>query len=340
MKKRILTGIKPTGEIHLGNYIGAIKPTIKLIEGNPDNEIYIFIADAHAINDLKNLKELRKRTLHILATYIACGLDISNKNIKIYKQSDIPAIYELQSLLNNFTPKGLLNSSHAYKVKKDHNIQENLDKNRDKFHDIDRKINVGLYSYPILMASDILIFKPDLVPVGSDQIQHIEIAKDLARKINNYSKNYLKEPKAKYQEDTLLLGLDGRKMSKSYNNTIPLFSTEKRLRKLVKRLATDSTPANDPKPLDSNIVKIFKEFSSLEELDNFKYKLSQGISYNDAKELLFEQINNEIKDFREKYNSIINDENYLINELNKNKEALQNESNRTISELKEKLGFL
>ena len=295
MKERILTGIKPTGLVHLGNYFGAIRPAIELSKNN-EFDCFYFIADYHALTTVKSKEDMLNYTYNLAATWLACGLD-PNK-VLFYKQSDIPEILELNWILSNLTPKGLMNRAHAYKACVEKNIEQNLDK--------DFGVNMGLYNYPILMASDILIFDTYKVPVGSDQVQHVEIARDIASYFNNtFGKTFIL-PESYVQEDTaVLVGLDGRKMSKSYNNYIQLFSSEKDLQKQINRIITDSRLPGEPKDLDCSIFKIYKLFASKEQTEFFANKLLSGLGWGEAKKELFEIANAYIKPMREKFDYYI-----------------------------------
>lgn len=304
MKKRILTGIKPTGYAHLGNYFGAIKPAIELSK-NEDFEAFYFIADYHALTTLDSKDEMQEYFYNIACTWLACGLD-PNK-VVFYKQSDVPEIFELTWILSNVTPKGLMNRAHAYKAI--------VEKNEEEGNDTDAGVNMGLYNYPILMAADILLFGTNLVPVGLDQKQHIEIARDIAKYFNNkYGKVFI-EPQDYIQEDCQsLVGLDGRKMSKSYSNTIQLFTTEDVLRKSINRIVTDSKMPGEPKEVDCTINKIYKLFASSEQAVIFEEKLKSGLGWGDAKKELFELVNDYIKPMREKFFYYQNNK-HLVDEM-------------------------
>lgn len=292
MKERILTGIKPTGLVHIGNYFGAIKPAIEMSK-NENFDCFYFIADYHALTTVKNREDMLNYTYNLAATWLACGLD-PNK-VLFYKQSDVPEILELNWILANLTPKGLMNRAHAYKACVEKNIEQSLDK--------DNGVNMGLYNYPILMASDILIFDSNKVPVGLDQLQHIEIARDIANYFNNTFKRTFVLPEGYTKEETsVLVGLDGRKMSKSYNNYIQLFSTEKELQKQINRIVTDSRLPGEAKDLDCSIYKIYKLFATEEQSKNFAEKLLNGLGWGDAKKELFEVANAYITPMREKFN--------------------------------------
>ncbi|NIZ46655.1 tryptophan--tRNA ligase [Entomospira nematocerorum] len=291
-KKRILTGIKPTGQVHLGNYLGAIRPALSLAE---EHEAYYFIADYHALNSVNNGEELRHNTYSVAATWLACGLNPDRT--LFYRQSDVPEIFELTTMLMAFTAKGLLNRAHAYKSA----VEQNITDNRDP----DYHINMGLYTYPVLMAADILIAQADLVPVGYDQKQHIEMARDIAEAINNnYGKTLLKLPSPYFSRDMqMVVGLDGRKMSKSYNNVIPLFASESDLKKLVNRIVTNSQAIDEVKdPSSCNVFTLYKCFASEEEcLALANRYASPGMGWGDAKKSLYNCLEREVGPIRERY---------------------------------------
>lgn len=328
--KTILTGIKPTGELHLGNYLGAIKPAIDLSHDTANRYAY-FIADIHALNNDQIRKEGAINTLShkIAAAFIALGLDTDR--CLFYKQSDIPQITEMTFYLMNETAKGLLNRAHAYKAK----VQENIGNNFDP----DKNINMGLFNYPVLMASDILIMDTDIVPVGKDQIQHIEITRDIAQSINHQYGDIFKLPIAQVDETTMLLpGNDGRKMSKSYGNTIPLFSTEKELYKNIMKIKTDSIPLEEPIPTDNSIVyTLFEAFLDKSEMIEVKRQFEAGVGYGNLKKTLFEVINNELKDKRERYFELLDDYKYIDTILEKNKVIVREQAQKKVDQLKNKM---
>lgn len=328
--KTILTGIKPTGELHLGNYLGAIKPAIDLSHDTANRYAY-FIADIHALNNDQIRKEGAINTLShkIAAAFIALGLDTDR--CLFYKQSDIPQITEMTFYLMNETAKGLLNRAHAYKAK----VQENIGNNFDP----DKNINMGLFNYPVLMASDILIMDTDIVPVGKNQIQHIEITRDIAQSINHQYGDIFKLPIAQVDETTMLLpGNDGRKMSKSYGNTIPLFSTEKELYKNIMKIKTDSIPLGEPIPTDNSIVyTLFEAFLDKSEMIEVKRQFEAGVGYGNLKKTLFEVINNELKDKRERYFELLDDHKYVDTILEKNKVIVREQAQKKVGQLKDKM---
>ncbi len=295
-----LTGIKPTGEPHLGNYIGAIKPALKLVE---EYEAMYFIADYHALTTVRDPKLLRHYTRSVAATWIAAGLDPDQ--VIFYRQSDVPEIPELTWILSCLTGKGLMNRAHAYKAARDRNQEAGK-------ADLDAGINMGLYNYPLLMAVDILIMGTDAVPVGRDQMQHVEIAADIAGSFNHvYGDGFrLKVPQAIVPEAETghtLPGLDGRKMSKSYDNTIPLFCGESQLKKLVRRIPTDSTPVEDPKdPDSSNVFQILEQFAPPEIIAGTRRRLQAGgMGWGELKNQLFDVLNTQLGPLRERYDALM-----------------------------------
>jgi len=298
MKEVSLTGIKPTGDLHIGNYFGAIKPALELAK---TYDARYFIADYHGLNTMKDPTELNSTIRHVAAGWLAAGLD--PEKVIFYRQSSIPEVFELTTMIMAFTAKGLMNRAHAYKAA----VQENTERNNDP----DAGINMGLFTYPVLMAADIILFDSDVVPVGRDQVQHIEMAQDIAQAVNaNYGKNVLKIPRAGVQEDSAVVpGLDGRKMSKSYNNTIPLFAAEKNLKKTIMRVVTNSQAVEEPKDPDSSqIYHLYKLFSSAEEQAALaaRYRAG-GMGWGEAKEELFRVVNRELAPMRERYEAIMAD---------------------------------
>ena len=296
-KRRILTGITTTGTPHLGNYVGAIRPAIAASR-NPDAESFYFLADYHALVKCDEPARIQQSTLEIAASWLACGLD--PEKVYFYRQSDIPEIPELTWLLTCVTAKGLLNRAHAYKAA--------TDDNRDKGDDADAGINAGLYMYPVLMAADILIFNAHKVPVGRDQIQHIEMARDIGQRFNHiYGGDYFTLPEAAIEDNVATLpGLDGRKMSKSYNNTIPLWLPQQHLRKAILGIVTNSQAPGEPKDPDgSHIFSIYQAFASAEETVAMRAAFASGIGWGDAKQQLFERIDSELAPMRERYQSLV-----------------------------------
>lgn len=293
--KIVLTGIKPTGMPHLGNYIGALKP---LIERARECKTFMFIADLHALNSIHDAAQIKQHTYEIAALMIALGLDLNNAIL--FRQSDINEIYQLNTLLMNVTPKGLMNRAHSYKAAMDKNIAAGID--------VDSGVNMGLYTYPILMTADILLYNSDIVPVGADQKQHVEFARDIAGYFNNTYGDVFKMPEPVIGSDTgLIPGLDGRKMSKSYDNTIALFAPEKELKKKIMRIITDSKTPEEPKDPDtSTIYQLYKHFASESEIAEFaKMFRTGGMGYGTAKTILFDKINSVLSDARAEYERLL-----------------------------------
>ncbi|MDR3248613.1 MAG: tryptophan--tRNA ligase [Treponema sp.] len=297
-RKIALTGIKPTGILHIGNYFGAIKPALAL---TGEYETRYFIADYHALNTIKDPKELSALIRQVAAGWLAAGLD--PEQVIFYRQSSVPETFELTTQLMAFTSKGLMNRAHAYKAA----VQVNSEKGEDP----DAGINMGLFTYPVLMAADIILFNPDVVPVGKDQVQHVEMAQDIAQAVNdNYKQEVLKVPQALVQESVAVVpGLDGRKMSKSYGNTIPLFAPEKDLRKLIMRIVTNSQPVEEPKdPQASQLYLLYKLFATAEEQATLaaRYRAG-GMGWGTAKEELFRVANRELAPMRDRFIALIAD---------------------------------
>ena len=329
-KKVVLTGIKPTGMPHLGNYLGAVMPALKLAE---TYEARFFIADYHSLNSIKDPVVLRNYTYEIAACWLACGLD-PDKTL-FYRQSDVPETFELTCFITNFTPKGLMNRAHAYKAQVDQNLQKEKPE--------DHNINMGLYTYPILMAADILLFDTDLVPVGKDQVQHIEMAADIADAVNNnYKKELLKIPAPYISEDTQVIpGLDGRKMSKSYDNTIPLFLPEKKFRKVINQIVTNSQDVSEPKDPDTcNVFSLYKLFAPKEKQEVLaaRYRAG-GMGWGEAKGELFELLNTMIKPMREKYDALMADKGYIDRKLQEGAAKARVLAAEKIAFIKKEAGF-
>ncbi len=297
-KFTVLTGITTTGRPHLGNYVGAIRPAIEASR-NDDVASFYFLADYHALIKCRDPQIIRQSTLEIAASWLALGLD-TDKAI-FYRQSDIPEISELTWLLTCITAKGLMNRAHAYKAA----VQENVAAGEDP----DFAISMGLFSYPILMAADILMFNAHRVPVGRDQVQHLEMARDIAQRFNHHFGEHFILPAAVVDDDVAVLpGRDGRKMSKSYNNTIPLWLPEKQLRKSIMKIVTNSLEPGEPKQTtDSALYSIYAAFASDEQRAEMKQAYADGIGWGDAKQQCYELINAEISEAREKYEALIAD---------------------------------
>ncbi len=295
-RTRVLTGITTTGTPHLGNYVGAIRPTVQASRDTQTDGFYFF-ADYLALIKCDEPARIQRATLEIAASWIASGLD--PEKVTFYRQSDIPEIPELTWLLTCVTGKGVLNRAHAYKAA--------VDKNNTAGHDPDSDVTAGLFMYPVLMGADILMFKAHKVPVGRDQIQHIEMARDMAASFNHLYGEHFVLPEAVIEESVALLpGLDGRKMSKSYDNTIPLFAPAEHMRKQIASIVTDSKAPGEPKSTDgSALFQIYQAFASAEETAALAKAYQEGIGWGDAKQVLFERIDREIAPMREQYQALI-----------------------------------
>ncbi|QYY24934.1 tryptophan--tRNA ligase [Diaphorobacter sp. MNS-0] len=293
---RFLTGITPSGTPHLGNFVGSIRPSVAASR-NAGVESFYFLADYHALIKCQEPERVHRSTLEIAASWLAAGLD--PQQVTFYRQSDIPEIPELHWLLTCVTGKGLLNRAHAYKAAQD--------KNQEAGRDLDDGVSAGLFMYPVLMAADILMFNAHKVPVGRDQIQHIEMARDMAASFNHLYGEHFTLPEAAVEDNVaLLLGLDGRKMSKSYDNTIPLFSTREQLRKLIGSIVTDSRAPGEPKQVEgSALFQIYQAFATPEETAAMRRAYADGIAWGDAKQMLFERIDREIAPMRARYDDLM-----------------------------------
>jgi tryptophanyl-tRNA synthetase len=330
-KDRILTGITTTGTPHIGNYVGAIRPAIKM--SHDDNAIgFYFLADYHALVKNRDPERLRKSTLEIAAAWLALGLD-TEKSI-FYRQSDIPEIFELNWILTCMTAKGLMNRAHSYKASVAKN-QESSTK------DPDQGISMGLYNYPILMAADILMFKANKVPVGKDQIQHLEMTRDIAARYNHYFGEHFVLPNAIIDDNVAVLpGLDGQKMSKSYNNTIPLFLPEKKLRKMIMKIKTNSQEPGEPKdPDNSTLFDFYKAFANEEEIERMRERYAQGIAWGEMKQILFEKINGEIAEARQRYEELLQNPAFIEETLQKGAKKAREYTIPYIEELRTAIGF-
>lgn len=329
-KKRILTGIKATG-IHIGNWMGAIEPALESAN-SPDNDSFLFIADYHALNASPKPEDLKQRTYEIAATWLALGLD--PKHSHLYRQSDIPEIFELTVILSALTPKGLMNRAHAYKAITQDNTNKGLE-------DIDDGVNMGLFTYPILMTADILMFNADQVPVGHDQIQHIEIARDLAQKFNSTYGETFKLPEVLLSKKVKLLpGLDGRKMSASYNNHVPVFLEEKALRKSIMKIVSDSTPAEEPKSTKDNLLfDFYSVFASPEQIKLMEAKYAAGIGWGFVKQEIFEVLNEKLKGPRQIFNELMSDKSQLDQILKTGADAAREIASANLKDIRSKIGM-
>ncbi|HEX6810606.1 MAG TPA: tryptophan--tRNA ligase [Planctomycetota bacterium] len=293
---RVLTGITTTGTPHLGNYVGAIRPAI-LASRRADVESFFFLADYHALIKCQEPEQVQRSTREIAATWLACGLEPDK--VAFYRQSDIHEIPELTWILTCMTAKGLMNRAHAYKAA--------VQANEEAGEDPDFAITMGLYSYPVLMAADILMFRAHQVPVGRDQVQHVEMARDIAQRFNHHYGEHFVLPAAVVDENVAVLqGLDERKMSKSYGNTIPLFLPEKQLQKHVNRIVTNLQEPGEPKDPDtSTVFQIWQAFATPEQTAAMRAEFSAGIAWGEAKHRLFELLNTQLAAPRRRYEELI-----------------------------------
>lgn len=330
MHRTVLTGITTTGTPHLGNYVGAIRPAIAASR-TKDVRSYYFLADYHALVKNSDPERLRRSTLEIAATWLALGLDADRA--VFYRQSDIPEILELTWILTCFTAKGLMNRAHAYKAA----VQENIDSNEDP----DYAITMGLFSYPILMSADILMFRADDVPVGRDQVQHLEMARDIAQRFNHHYGELFTLPNAVIDEHVAVLpGQDGRKMSKSYDNTIPLWLPEKQLRKAIMKIVTNSLEPGEPKdPDDSTLFAVYAAFAGPREREAMRQAYLDGIAWGEAKQQTFELINAELAQARERYEALIAEPGQIESVLRKGAERARAEAVPYLARIREAVGI-
>ncbi len=320
---KILTGVQSTGTPHLGNLLGAIIPAIEL-SNNPANESFLFIADLHSVTQIKNGETLRANTYSTAAAWLACGLNV--EKVVFYRQSDVPQTAELSWYLSCFFPFQRLTLAHSFKDKSDR-----LD-----------DVNAGLFSYPMLMAADILLYDAEFVPVGKDQLQHLEITRDVASRFNHQMGETFVIPEAKIQEDSMLIpGTNGGKMSKSANNVINIFLDDKALRKQIMSIETDSTPLEDPKNPDScNAFAIYKLLASESEIETMKANyLGGNYGYGHAKQALFDLIMEKFKNERSQYNYYMSNLTEVDELLRKGAQKASNVANGVLAKVREKLGF-
>jgi len=294
---RILSGIQPSGVLHIGNYFGMMRPAIEL---QKEGETFYFIADYHALTSVRNPEALRENSRRVALDFLACGLD--PERAALFRQSDVPQVTELAWILSTVAPMGLLERAHSYKDKLARGLAS----------------TVGLFSYPVLMAADILIYDSDAVPVGKDQKQHVEITRDLAVKINETYGQVFKLPEPRINPDTQVVpGLDGQKMSKSYGNNIDIFGDQKETRKRVMSIVTDSVPVEAPKdPERSTIVQLYSLFATKDEIANMKDRFKKGgTGYGDFKKELFEKLWEYFAPMRKRRDEILRDKSYIDNVL-------------------------
>ena len=326
MKKQIITGITTTGLPHIGNYIGAIKPALEFAKNS--NDSFFFLADYHSIIKNNKPSEISSSVENIALAWLSCGLDTNSTYF--YRQSDVPEILELSWILNCITAKGLMNRSHAYKAA--------TALNND---DIDKGITMGLFSYPVLMAADILMFDSTHVPVGSDQIQHLEMTRDIASRFNHlYEPIFTLPEPIIHNEKKVVPGLDGRKMSKSYGNVIPLLESEKELRKSIMKIVTNSLEPGEPKDFnDCTLFELYQHFANEKDVLTFKQSYKDGISWGEAKEILFNAINQELKPVREKHSKYIEDKGLINDLLNDGAKKARVIAQEKISKIREVIGI-
>lgn len=330
MHRTVLTGITTTGTPHLGNYVGAIKPAIEASRAE-NVRSYYFLADYHALVKNRDPERLRQSTLEIAATWLALGLDTDRAIF--YRQSDIPEILELTWILTCFTAKGLMNRAHAYKAA----VQENVDNAEDP----DFAVTMGLFSYPILMSADILMFNADDVPVGRDQVQHLEMARDIAQRFNHHYGELFTLPNAVTDEHVAVLpGQDGRKMSKSYDNTIPLWLPEKQLRKAIMKIVTNSLEPGEPKdPDDSTLFAVYAAFAGPDQRAEMREAFLEGIAWGDAKQQTFELINAEIAPARERYQALVTEPGRIEAVLDKGAQRAREVARPFLARIREAVGI-
>jgi tryptophanyl-tRNA synthetase len=330
-KLRVLTGITTTGTPHLGNYVGAIRPAIASSHDSNVTPFY-FLADYHALIKCQDPNRVRQSSLEIAATWLALGLDTDNAIF--YRQSDIPEILELAWILTCVTAKGLMNRAHAYKAAVTENEQSGA-------KDPDQGITMGLFSYPILMAADILMFNAHQVPVGKDQVQHLEMARDIAGRFNHIFGEHFVLPEVVIGENTAILaGLDGRKMSKSYNNTIPLFLPERQFRKLINKIKTNSLEPGQPKdPGTCTLFAIYRAFATDAEVGILRDQYGAGIAWGEVKNILFEYLNNLLRDARERYEELLANPGFIETKLQEGAAKAREFSRPFLREIRESVGI-
>ena len=331
MSLRLLTGIKPTGTLHLGNYVGAMRPALSLMD-DPSFEAFLFIADAHALTSLTDGKLLHTQTRTIAAAWLAMGLDPAR--VTFYRQTHVPQVFELFWILSCFCPKGLMNRAHAYKAA----VQPLKDKGAS---DVDQSVSMGLYNYPVLMAADILFLGGQRVPVGADQLQHVEIARDLAIKFNQTYGEVLSVPDAYVQKDVpSLKGLDGQKMSKSYNNVIPLFSDTDILRRLIFKIKTDSKRPEEPKdPESCTLFALYQAFASKGQTETLKTRYQSGIGWAEMKEITFQVVEASISPLRQTYHTLMDDPEQIDAALRRGEARAHREAELIMKRVRACVGF-
>ena len=329
-KQRVLTGITPSGTPHLGNYVGAIRPAIAASR-DASKESFFFLADYHALIKCQAPEVVRRSSKEIAATWLALGLD--TQRALFYRQSDVPEIPELTWVLCCNAAKGLMNRAHAYKAA--------VQANEEAGEDPDFGISMGLFSYPVLMAADILMFNATHIPVGRDQVQHVEMARDIAQRFNHNFAEVFTLPEAVVDDSVAVLqGLDGRKMSKSYNNTIPLFEDEQQLRKGINRIKTNLLEPGEPKdPDDSTVFQVWAAFASPDETARMRREFENGIAWGEVKKQLFELVNGELAGARERYQQLMDDPTHIENVLRQGAERARDYAVPLMAEVRAAIGI-
>ena len=329
-RQRVLTGITTTGTPHLGNYVGAIRPSVAASRDDSVDGFY-FLADYHALIKSSAPDQVRQSSKEIAATWLALGLD-TGKAV-FYRQSDIPEIMELTWVLNCTAAKGLMNRAHAYKAA--------VRSNREAGEDPDFGVSMGLFSYPVLMAADILMFNASDIPVGKDQVQHVEMARDIAQRFNHHCGEVFALPQAVVEDNVAVLqGLDGRKMSKSYDNTIALFETEQRLQKSIYRIKTNLLEPGAPKdPQDSTVFQIWEAFATPQQVDEMRAEFAAGIAWGEAKQRLFALVNEELGEARERYHELMATPDFIEEQLQQGAARARATAGEVIAKVREAVGI-
>jgi tryptophanyl-tRNA synthetase len=329
-KTRVLTGITTTGTPHLGNYVGAIRPAIAASRDEQVDSFY-FLADYHALIKSEDPEQIRRSSKEVAATWLALGLDTERS--LFYRQSDVPEIPELTWVLTCQAAKGLMNRAHAYKAA--------VQANQESGEDPDYGVTMGLFSYPVLMAADILMFNAEKIPVGRDQIQHVEMARDIAQRFNHRYRDVFTLPEAVVDDSVAVLqGLDGRKMSKSYGNTIPLFDTPKRLQKSINRIKTNLLEPGEPKDPDSSTVfQVWEAFAGESEVAEMRQAFADGIAWGEAKKQLFALIDAELAPARERYEELLSRPDYIEDTLQAGAERARAIAGELMGQVRDAVGI-
>lgn len=324
----VLTGIKPSGVPHIGNYFGSMKPSIEAANAST-HPSFLFLADYHALTTVKSAAELQQYVKDVSCAWLACGLDTTTT--VFYRQSDVPQTFELATILSNVTPKGLMNRAHAYKA-----VTAAAEA---AGRELDGEVSMGLFNYPVLMSADILLFDTNWVPVGSDQKQHIEIAADIAKAFNAVYGDVLVVPQPKIEkEQATIPGLDSRKMSKSYGNQIPLFAPEAELKNYIKKIVTDSSAPTEPKSTDSLVFILYQLFATPEEVREMEKRFKRGIGWGEAKDELFRVVNRKLAPMRERYEHYVNNYHEVEEILDKGAAIARGVAEQTLKRVRSVIG--